>query len=206
MDWKSLGGSLIKAGAPIIGGALLGPLGSAIGGALGGIVADALGVEDTPEAVDAALQNTPADILQQKLALAESEAQAKWAALAEMAKADAEDRTAQSRAINKTVQMEIGVVSWYHWRHLLGYAVLAWVVCPLPIILYHMAVGKLDVLNGIVAALVSLIPLVGIAAALNGYVAGDTTRQKITAATGEAPPSATQTAAKAIKTVLGKKR
>lgn len=199
MQWKDLAGKLVKAGAPIIGTAIGGPFGGIIGGALGSVLASALGTDETPEAIDAALSNTPPDVLAGKLAAAESEAAAKWPALAEMVKAEAEDRTAQSQAINETIRKEIGRVSWWHWRHLLGYAVLAWVACPLPIILYHMAVGNLPILNGVVAALVSLIPLIGIAAALNGYVAGDTTRQKITAATGEVPPTMTETIKTAIK-------
>lgn len=202
MDWKDLAGKLVKAGAPIIGTAIGGPFGGMIGGALGSVLASALGTDATPEAINDVLDNTPADVLAGKLSAAEAEAAAKWPALAEIAKAEAEDRTAQSRAINKTVQEELGKVSWYHWRHLLGYAVFAWVVCPLPIILYHMAVGNLTVLNGVVAALVSLIPLIGIAAALNGYVAGDTTRQKIAAATGEAPPTMTETIKAVAKKVV----
>ena len=199
MDWRSLGGALIKAGAPVIGGALLGPLGASIGSALGGIVADALGVEATPEAVNDALANTPADQLQAKLAAAESEAAAKWPALAEMAKADAEDRTAQSRAINQTMRAELGQVSWYHWRHLVGYGFLGWAVVPLPIITWHMASGNITVMNAVIAGLVSLIPYVAIIAGVLGYVAQDTTRQKIAAATGEAVPTLTETVKAAIK-------
>ena len=48
MDWKGISGSLIKAGAPIIGSALGGPLGGLIGSGLGDVLANALGVEPTP--------------------------------------------------------------------------------------------------------------------------------------------------------------
>lgn len=87
MDWRDLAGTLIKAGAPIIGGALGGPLGGMIGGALGDVVANALGVSPTPEVVNNAISTMPADQLAPKLAAAEAEAQAKWPALAEIAKA-----------------------------------------------------------------------------------------------------------------------
>lgn len=95
MDWKDLGGSLIKAGAPIIGTAIGGPIGGVIGSSLGTILANALGVPDTPAAVEAAIQNTPPDLLQAKLSAAESEASAKWPALADAVKAIEEGKTAR---------------------------------------------------------------------------------------------------------------
>jgi len=54
MKWKDIAGIAGKA-APLIGGLLGGPAGAAVGG----IVASALGTEDTPEAVHAALRADP---------------------------------------------------------------------------------------------------------------------------------------------------
>ena len=99
MNWQDLGGALIKAGAPIIGNALGGPLGGVIGGAVGNILGSVLGVPPTPEAVDKAIKDTPASELQDKLAAAEADAQAKYPALAEIAKAEAE---AQARSLSET--------------------------------------------------------------------------------------------------------
>jgi hypothetical protein len=123
MDWRDLGGSLIKAGAPIIGTALGGPLGGMIGGAIGGVVADALGVPATPEAVDTALKTTPAPELQAKLSAAEIEAQAKWPALAEIAKAEADVAKVGLEQVNESIRAEAARVNgwWGNWR-----TVLAW--------------------------------------------------------------------------------
>ncbi|WP_276200291.1 3TM-type holin [Chelatococcus sp. XZ-Ab1] len=55
MQWADLAGTLIKAGAPVLGTALGGPAGATIGGIIGTAVAEALGVEATPEAVADAL-------------------------------------------------------------------------------------------------------------------------------------------------------
>ena len=107
MDWKDLAGTLIKTGAPIIGGALGGPLGATVGGFAGKLIADALGVEATPEAVSEAIRNDP--LAAEKLVNAD----AQWQAMAEIAKADATDRTEQSKAINETQRSEIASgVSW----------------------------------------------------------------------------------------------
>lgn len=61
MDWKKLGSNIAKA-APLIGTALGGPA----GGAVGAMVASFLGVENTPEAIEAKLQNDPQALLRLK--------------------------------------------------------------------------------------------------------------------------------------------
>lgn len=62
MDWSKVGG-LLGSAAPLIGGilgtAVGGPAGSAIGAKVGSMVAGALGVENTPDAVAAAIQADP---------------------------------------------------------------------------------------------------------------------------------------------------
>ena len=79
------------------------------------------------------IRNAPPDVAAEKLAAAEAEAQARWPALAEIAKAEAADRTAQALAINETIRAEVAAgVSWWHWRHLMGYATLLWAVAVLP--------------------------------------------------------------------------
>ncbi len=106
MNWQSIGGALIKAGAPIIGNALGGPLGGMIGDALGGVLANALGVEPTPEAVDTALKTTPAGELQAKLSAAEAEATARYQYLSEVGKADADAAARSLTEVNATMRAE----------------------------------------------------------------------------------------------------
>lgn len=200
MDWKALGGQLIRAGAPLIGGALLGPLGSTAGELLGGFVASQLGVENTPDAISNAIATGDPASVSVALSKAESEAAAKWDAIARIAESMAQADKTNIEQVNETIRAEIGAgVSWYHWRHLLGFVTLAWFALPLPPIIYHMWIGNLTALNGIVAALVSLIPIIAIAAGLNGYVAQDTSKLKGIAITGEQPSGIVSSIVKAVK-------
>lgn len=212
MNWKDLGGQLIKAGAPIIGTAIGGPVGGVIGSGLGTILANALGVEDTPEAVSTAIQNTPPDQLQAKLAAAESEAAAKWPALAEIAKSDNEARVAQAQIINETQRAEIAAgVSPWHWRHLIGYLVLAYGVMQLlgMVTTYiHIAAFAADpvVAVDVYAKMMAATGLfTGGLFALLGYVASDTTKLKTVAITGEQQPGVIEKVVGAVKPVVKKK-
>lgn len=196
MDWKDLAGTLIKTGAPIIGTALGGPLGGTIGGIAGRVIADALGVDPTPEAVNTAIQTDP--LAASKLAGAD----AQWQALAEIAKANAADRTAQSQALNETIREEIPRVPWWHWRHLLGYVLVALgleVVTLVPLIV----MGKITATD-LAAIITALTPITTVFAALNGYIAQDTNKLKATAITGEHPPSIADSIASTVKKVVGK--
>ncbi|TXH14994.1 MAG: hypothetical protein E6R03_08150 [Hyphomicrobiaceae bacterium] len=75
LNWKDLGGQLIQLGAPVIGGALLGPLGSTLGGALGTIVAETLGVPATPSGVKEALDKMPGEAAATALSVADRKAE-----------------------------------------------------------------------------------------------------------------------------------
>lgn len=206
MNWKDLGGQLIKAGAPIIGTAIGGPVGGVIGSSLGTILANALGVEDTPEAVGKAIETMPAGELQAKLAAADSEAAAKWPALAEIAKSDNEARVAQTQVINETQRAEIAAgVSPWHWRHLIGYAALIWFLIPIPAFAMltfrydGAAVGQLTLL------LQAAVPIYGFMCGLLGYIAHDTTRLKTVAITGEQQTGLIEKVVGAVKPVPRKK-
>lgn len=72
---KSLAAALAKSGAPILGGALGGPAGAAIAGVVIGALSDALGVEPTPEAVQAKIEaDTGAAVVVQRVEAAQSDA------------------------------------------------------------------------------------------------------------------------------------
>lgn len=102
MDWSKLLGPLTAMGAPVLGkiiGSIIPiPGGALIGEAAGRLLASALGVDPTPEAVNTALTTSSADIVLAKVKAAEAEAVAKWPALAEMAKAQAEAETQEFQA------------------------------------------------------------------------------------------------------------
>jgi hypothetical protein len=111
MEWKDLAGSLIRAGAPIIGSALGGPLGGMVATSVGEIVAQALGVEATPEAVNRAIESAPPSQLAAKLSAADAEVQAKWPALADMVKAEADLGKSQVGAMGETMRTELQLAS-----------------------------------------------------------------------------------------------
>lgn len=153
MDWKDLAGPIIAAGAPLL-GQMLGSLmpipgGGALGEWAGRRVAEALGVEPSPAAVEAAIKAAPGDLLATKLAPAESDAAAKWSAIAELARAQADFGKAQVEAINETIKQEVakgdGLLG--KWR-----GVHAWELtmeCPVIIgaLLYVIVTGNTVAIN-----------------------------------------------------------
>lgn len=202
MDWKEVGG-LIGPLAPTIGGILGGlvpiPFGSTIGTSVGQIVATALGVPPTPEAVSAAIQNDPLGAAD-KLAAAESEAAAKWPALAEMAKARFESNSTQAESINATMRQELAAgQSWWSWRNLYGYSVgieataTSWVV--LYALMFNPAIYK-----NVSDSLSFFLSWYGMRFGLLGYIHNGASNEKIAAVTGEVP----STIAKVVKAVRGK--
>lgn len=203
MDWKDVG-QIIAPLAPTLGG-ILGDLipipgGGMIGTAAGNLIAAALGVDPTPDAVGAAIQNDPNAAA--KISAAETEAAAKWPALAEIAKAQYAANAAQSESINQTIRAEAGTVSWWHWRHLLGYLVLLYGIEQVALIAYA-GFGKGLPADQLAAIFNSTAVLTGGLLALLGYVASDTTALKQTALTGRAPDGVV---ASTIKAVTGKKK
>lgn len=111
MEWKEPAAKLAALGLPILGkalGTLVGgqiPIfgdmiegaGENIGIGAAKMIADALGVEPTPEAINNAIETQPTTQVVQALQTAESEAAAKWPALAEMVRAREEGATERFR-------------------------------------------------------------------------------------------------------------
>lgn len=195
MDWRDIG-ALVKPFAPVLGGILGGPLGGIAGSLLGSLIPGGSGDGGviTPDTVKAAIEKG-GDAVMAGIQAAEQEAQARWGYLTEAIKADRD----QGLSINETIRSENAQgVSWWHWRHLIGYCLLPWMIVPLPTIAVALYRGDQATVNNVLALAAALLPYLTIFAALLGYVATDTTRRMTTAMVGEHAPSIIGTIAKAV--------
>lgn len=135
MDWTNLAGTLIKAGAPTIGGLLGGPIGGTIGSVLGNVVAEALGVDPTPEAVNNAVATGDPAATAAALSAADQKAVAEYGFLSDLAKAQAEVATKQVESVNQAIIAEAQANAaapdhwWGQWRTIMAYELT--VECPL---------------------------------------------------------------------------
>lgn len=194
MDWKSIGGSLIKAGAPIIGTALGGPLGGLIGSGLGDVLANALGVEATPEAVNNAIINGDPSVVSAALSKAETEACARYNFLAEVVKSNA----AQSESINQTMRAELASgQSWWAWRNLWGYSCAVEASMTSLLVLYSLAFQP-QIVKNIIDSYSFFLSWYALRFGVLGYIHNGASNEKIAAVTGEAP-SIIKNIAKAVR-------
>ena len=169
MEWKDIAGAISKA-APLVGTLIGGPAGAAVGG----LVSAALGVENTPTAVEQALKSDPGAAV--KLAQIESEQAVQLRSLAVTAEQNrliAE--TAQAGAVNATMQAEAASEHWptYSWRPFIGFAVaIDLVVSVIVVGVAYIGViffqVKPDLLAYIPAFLGSMAALVGVAVPILG--------------------------------------
>lgn len=185
--------------APTIGGLIGGfipvPGGGALGQLAGQMLANALGVDNNPDAVGTALQQPGA---QDKLALAESEAAAKWPALAEIAKARFAANAAESESINQTMRAELAAgQTWWSWRNLYGYSVGIEAMATSWVIIYALLFDA-AIYKNVSDSLSFFLSWYGMRFGLLGYIHNGASNEKIAAVTGEAP-SIVKTIAKAIK-------
>jgi hypothetical protein len=180
-DWKDIAG-VVAPYAPTIGKFLGGlapvPFGPMLGEWAGGKLAEHFGVPPTPAAVAEAIRTEPPEVTQARLKAAEGDAEAQWAALAEIEKARAADRTAQATVINETIRTEVASFSPWHWRHLIGYVVIMVIINVMAILTYVVILADTGRLNFAVAIMPSVAMILGFACGLLGYVAGDTSTFK----------------------------
>lgn len=187
MDWSNVI-KLVKPFAPTIAGMLGGPLAGVAVSILGGALGLGGGGSDsplTPETLQKAIEKG-GDGLIAYFQSAEEEAKARYGYLTAGVQADA----AQSQTINETVRAEVAKgISWWHWRHLLGYGAFVWMMAPLPLLGIFLVRGdSTGIFSLIQVANAFTTYFVGYCALL-GYVAGDTTRRVTTAMTGQPQPS-----------------
>lgn len=194
MDWKDVAGQIIKAGSPIIGGALLGPLGSTAGSVIGGIIANSLGVDNTPDAVGNAIATGDPAVVSAALSKAESEACAKYSWLAEVVKSNA----AQSDSINQTMRAELAAgQSWWAWRNLWGYSCAIEASLTSLLVLYSLALQP-QIVKNIIDSYSFFLSWYALRFGVLGYIHNGASNEKIAAVTGEAP-SIIKNIAKAVR-------
>jgi len=197
MNWQDLAGPLIKLGAPTIGTALGGPLGGMVGNILGSV----LGVSPTPEAIDKAIKDTPAAELQDKLAAAEADAQAKYPALAEIAKAEAEAQAKTAAETNLTMRAEIAagdpLQRW--WRPLYGLELTLECAALAVVIIRDLWGGDVGVLNAAAQATALLLGYWGLRFAVLGVYVQGRSREKVATIAGQITPSVIDQLVKAVR-------
>jgi hypothetical protein len=207
LDWRSIAG-VVAPLAPKLGGllgtSLGGPLGGIAGSIAGNFLASKFGVEPTPEAVGRAIAEDPrAAARLEKLEAEHADAliQQAQVEIARLTQQGDTDR-ANIEGVGETMRAELGAVQWWHWRHLLGYVPVALGIetaALVPLMMF----GKFDP-AAVTAMMGAITPPLTIFSGLLGYVAQDTTRQKIVQATGVPAPTMTDTMLGGIKSLAGK--
>jgi hypothetical protein len=200
MDWLAIG-KMIAPMAPTIGGVLGDlfpvPMGGVIGRGVGQMLADALGVENTPQAVSAAIQNDPNAV--SKITAAENEAAAKWPALAEIAKAKFASNAAQGAEINSTIRTEVAKGQpWFAWRNIYGYSVAFECTATSWLVLYAIAADP-NMFKAVTDSMSFFLSWYALRMGLLGYIHNQSSNEKIAAATGQQPPGMVASIVKAVK-------
>ena len=157
----------------------------------------------TEEEVKATVENMDPGAAKAAFESASSEVTAKYQYLTRLAEVRGEVDKVNIAEVNATIRAENGKVPWWHWRHLIGYAVTFHILC-FPIAVFGVIVfGTLDKSNAALNFAGPLVGILGIAAGLLGFVARDNTnRQQANA--GEIVPEGV--IASTVRAVTGKKK
>lgn len=161
--WESIK-SLIGGSAPLIGTLIGGPAGAAVGG----LVANALGVDNTPEAIEQELKNNPDALLALKKLEMEHERELKQLAF-KHAELESDERKLAMSQQHSTMQAELASNDPYvrRWRPTFGYAIcLAW--CLLFFGLAFSMVFSPEKAADVINSVVALTPLFSVALAVLG--------------------------------------
>jgi hypothetical protein len=189
MNFGPLGKLFIDLGFPILGAALGVPQLAPIAASL---AKQALGLDDSATADDlgAAARANPG-----ALSAAESEAAARWAALAEIAKSDAE----QARAVNETMRKEVAAGRpWWAWRNLWGYSVTLECILVSLLILHELFTGDFKAVTAFTDLSGFFLAWYGMRIGILGHVVSSGTRERTAAVTGAQPPSLLGDVVKAV--------
>jgi hypothetical protein len=108
--------------------------------------------------------------------------------------------------VGQTQRAELGKVPWWHWRHLLGYVVGFEILVFPTAALVMIMVGSSEKTTAIINFSGTLVTILTIGAGLLGWVASDTSAQKIAAVTGEAPTGVTEAVLSPLKALAQRMR
>ena len=148
--------------------------------------------EPTPDAVDKAIKNTPADALGAKLSAAEAEAQAKWPALAEISKAEAEAQAKALAETNETMRIEAvsGDALQRWWRPIYAFELTLECAVCWALALWDLAFGTGKIAAWAVNASGLLSVYWGARFGVLGVYVNGRSREKEAALTGQPAPTA----------------
>lgn len=175
MDWKDIGKTIAKIGAPLLGNAILPGIG---GVAASAIVASALGVEDTPDAIDVAIRTDPEAALKLRTAELENARDLRSLVLQAESKQIAET--------NQSYRAELVSGNWYQkgWRPTFGYGTAISYTSQM-MALSYVIVTEPEKAPAVIAAMAAMTALWGIGLAVVGVAVWKRSDDKAIAAGGE---------------------
>jgi hypothetical protein len=199
--WSWVAGVAVDFGLPILGTALgiPGPVSafaiSKIKRVLG--LAPSASAEDVSTAIAA-----DPDTAKAALEAAQTDVQAKYAYLTRLVEVQGEVAKANITAINQTIQGENKAkVPWYHWRHLIGYLVLAYGIVLLSLMVkVGFFKSSSEMIKDVIELFNATTPFTLGLFALLGAVAYDTTRRM----SGVPPEQGEGVVQSTIKAVTGR--